>query len=111
MHGERRRRIVEELLGVIVGEDDPEIGLERAELVADVGGHFAHMRDQSLVLGVGHGEELGRVGQHGAPDHGRHHGCAPRFGTVRLARRRAQRVASKISRNRRDNKRAPDIAA
>src|SRR5262249_9732182 len=67
----------EELLGVVVGEDDPEVGLERTQLVADVGRHRAHMLDVLLVLGVRHGEELGRVGQHGAADDGRHHGRSP----------------------------------
>ena len=32
MDGERRRGVVEELLGVVVGEDDPEVGLERPQL-------------------------------------------------------------------------------
>ncbi len=73
MDGERRRGGVEELLGVIVGEDDPEVGLERAQLLADVGRHLPHVLDVLLVLGLRHGEELRRMGQHGAADHGRHH--------------------------------------
>ena len=77
MDGERRRGGVEELLGVVVGEDDPEVGLERAQPFADVGCDLAHMGDQRLVLGVRHGEELRRMGQHGAADHGRHHGGSP----------------------------------
>ena len=77
MDGERRRGGVEELLGVIVGEDDPQVGLERAQPVADVGRDLADMGDQRLVLGVRHGEELRRMGQHGAADHGRHHGGSP----------------------------------
>src|SRR5262245_11252576 len=40
MDGERRRRVVKELLGMIVGKDDPEVGLERTQLVADVGRHL-----------------------------------------------------------------------
>jgi len=74
MDREGRRRMVEELLGVIIGEDDPEIGLERAQPLADVGRHLAHMGDQRLVLGVRHGEKLRRVGQHGPANHRRHHG-------------------------------------
>ena len=77
MDGERRRGGVEELLGVIVGEDDPQVGLERAQPFADVGRDLAHMGDQRLVLGVRHGEELRRMGQHGAADHGRHHRVSP----------------------------------
>src|SRR5262249_11552744 len=34
---ERRRGGVEELLGMIVGEDDPEVGLQRVQLFADLG--------------------------------------------------------------------------
>ena len=37
MDGERRRGGVEELLGVVVGEDDPQVGLVRAQPLADVG--------------------------------------------------------------------------
>ena len=77
MDCERRRGGVEELLGVVVGEDDPKVGLECAQPLADVGCDLAHMGDQRLVLGVGHSEELRRMGQHGAADHGRHHGGSP----------------------------------
>jgi hypothetical protein len=75
--GERRRGGVEELLGVIVGEDDPEVRIERAQPLADIGCDLADMGDQRLVLGVRHGEELRRMRQHGAADHGRHHGVSP----------------------------------
>ena len=78
MHGERRRRVVEELLGVIVGEDDPEVGLQRPQPLADLGRDLPHVLDVRLVLGVRHGEELRRMGQHRAADHGRHHGRSPR---------------------------------
>src|SRR5262249_46940216 len=64
----------EELLGMIVGEDDPEIGLQRAQILADLGRDLTHVLDDLLVLGLRHGEELGRMGQHGAADHARHHG-------------------------------------
>jgi hypothetical protein len=37
MNGERRCDRMEELLGVVVGEDDPEIGLQLAQLRADFG--------------------------------------------------------------------------
>jgi len=70
MDGERRRRGVEELLSGVVGEDDPEVGIERAQPLTDVGGDLAHFRHHRLVLGLRHGEELRRMGQHGAADHG-----------------------------------------
>ena len=69
MDGEGRRGGVKELLGVVVGKNDPEVGLERAQPLADIGGDFAHLGDQHLVLGVRHGEELGRMRQHGTADH------------------------------------------
>ena len=42
-----------------------------------VGGDLAHMRDYRFVLGVRHGEKLGRVRQHGAANHGRYHRRSP----------------------------------
>src|SRR5215831_10860825 len=92
MNGERRTRGVEELLGVIVGEDDPQIGVERAQPVADVGRNLAHMRHHRLVLGVRHGEELGRVRQHGAANHRRHHGCSPSCSGKNIAAARARQA-------------------
>ena len=68
--GERRCGGVEELLGMVVGKNDPEIRVERAQPLADIGGDVADLGDQRLVLGVRHGEELGRMRQHGAADHG-----------------------------------------
>ena len=73
MDGEGRRAHMEELLGVVVGEDDPEIGFQRTQLCAHFRRDLAHVRDDRLVLGLRHGEELGRMGQHGAADHGGHH--------------------------------------
>ena len=82
--GEGRRGGVKELLGVVVGKNDPEIRVERAQALADIGGDVAHLGDQRLVLGVRHGEELGRMRQHGAADHGRIHGFL--LGARRLSR-------------------------
>jgi hypothetical protein len=65
---------VKKLLGVIVGEDDPKVWIERAQALPDVGGHFPHALDDLLVLGIGHREELRGMGQHGAPDDSRIHG-------------------------------------
>jgi hypothetical protein len=70
---EGRADVVEELLGVVVGEDDPEVGLERLQPRSDVGRDLTHVLDIRLVLGVRHGEELRRMRQHGAADHSRHH--------------------------------------
>ena len=74
MHRERRCRIVEELLGVVVGEDDPEVRIERPQPPADIGRHLAHVLHELFVLGLRQGEELRRMGQHRAADHGGHHG-------------------------------------
>ena len=83
MHREGRRRGVEKLLGVIVGEDDPEVGLERAQPLADVGGHLPDVLHDLLVLGLRHREELRGMGQHRAADDGRIHGLLPCPGIYR----------------------------
>ena len=98
MDREGRGGRVKELLGVIVGKDDPQIGFECAQTLADVGGHFAHMRDQRLVLGVRHGEELGRMRQHGAADHGRHHGGSPFAAKLSRAKRNNKAIGRRTSR-------------
>src|SRR5262249_13798425 len=94
MDCERRRGGVEELLGVVIGEDDPEVGLQGAQLLADVGGHFPHVLDVLLVFGLGHGEELRRMGQHGAADHRRHHDFSPWPIQMRANRLASGRVAA-----------------
>jgi hypothetical protein len=68
MHGEWRRRVMEKLFGVVVGEDDPQIRLERLQPLADPRGDVAHRLHHLLVLGVRHGEELRRMWQHRAAD-------------------------------------------
>ena len=78
MDSERRRGGVEELLGMIIREDDPEVGPQCAQLPADVGPDLPHVLDHVFVFGLGHGEELRRMGQHGAADHARHHDFSPR---------------------------------
>jgi len=74
---EGRGRIVKELLGVIVGKNDPEVRIERTKFGSDVGCNCANALDIGLVLRLGHGEELGGVGQHGPADDGRLHGGSP----------------------------------
>jgi hypothetical protein len=69
MNRERGSRGVEELLGMVVGKNNPEVGLERTQPAADIGRDVAHMRDHRFVLCLGHGEELRRVRQHRATDH------------------------------------------
>src|SRR5471032_3005911 len=39
------RCVVEELFGVIVGEDDPEVGVQGAKPLTDIGGHLPDMLD------------------------------------------------------------------
>ena len=63
MDRERRRALVEELLRVIVGGDDPDIGLERPELFTDARGDLLDAADGVGILGPGLGEELRCVGQ------------------------------------------------
>ena len=96
MDGERRRGGVKKLLGMVVGEYDPEIGIERTQPLADIGGDFADMRHQRLILGVGHGEELRRVRQHGAADHGGHHRRSP-FADKAIARAEEQQARRRPS--------------
>jgi hypothetical protein len=78
MDGEGRRHIEKELLGMIVGKNDPQIGLHCLELVADLAGDGANPFDVRFVLGLRHGEELRRVGQHRAADDRGNHCVAPR---------------------------------
>jgi hypothetical protein len=64
---ERRRDVGEELLGVVVADHDPHVGLERLQALADLRGHLLHRGDGGLVLGLGLREELRRMRQHAAP--------------------------------------------
>src|SRR5262249_54768251 len=65
-----------------------------AQLLADVGGHLPHVLDVLLVFGLGHGEELRRMGQHGAADHRRHHDFSPWPIQMRANRLASGRVAA-----------------
>src|SRR4051812_24094473 len=69
VNGEWRRRVQEELLGVVIGKNNPEIGLQRLELVADLRRDRAHLLDGLLVFRVRHREELRRMRQHRAANH------------------------------------------
>jgi hypothetical protein len=69
MDRKRRGRGVKELFGVVVGKNNPEIGIKCTQPAADIGSHFTHMRNDRLVLRLRHCEELRRVRQHGAADY------------------------------------------
>ena len=73
MDGEGRRDVVKELLTMIIREDDPQIGLHRLQPVADLARDAADLLDIRLVLGLRHGEELRRMGQHGPANDRRSH--------------------------------------
>ena len=61
MEAKGRRAVEQKLVGVVVGDHDPEIGLERRKPRADLAHREAHALDRRLVLGVGEREELRRV--------------------------------------------------
>jgi hypothetical protein len=60
---------VKELLGVVVGENNPEIGAQRSEPGADLGRRPLDPLDGASIFGLGHCEELRGVGQHRPADH------------------------------------------
>src|ERR1700733_14229056 len=67
--GEGGGGVMKELFCVIVGKNDPEVGLERLKLFADIRCDRAHLLDELLVLGVGHREELRGMRKHRAADY------------------------------------------
>jgi hypothetical protein len=73
MNREGRCRLVEELFGVVVRKDDPEVRRHRFEPGADVGRCSLDAVNGAPIFGLGHREELRGVGQHGPADHTRHH--------------------------------------
>jgi hypothetical protein len=84
---------MEELLGVIVGKDDPEVRLERPQPGADLGRDRPDMLDNGLVLGLRHREELRRMRQHRTADHGRHHYCFSLLGAKLSLKQRNNKLA------------------
>src|SRR5262245_47912273 len=72
--GERRRHGMKELLGMVVGEDDPEIRLQLAQFAADLRRYVAHPVDVGPVLGGRQGKELGSMRKHRAADDSSDHG-------------------------------------
>src|SRR5215510_7920696 len=52
MDGEGWGRGVKELLSMIVGEDDPEIGHESAQALADVSSHLSHACNDRLIFSI-----------------------------------------------------------
>ena len=75
----KRLRALEPDLWIIFSNDHAEqfFHTTAPPFTIHVGGDLADVGDQRLVLGVRHGEELRRMGQHGAADHGRHHRVSP----------------------------------
>ena len=68
---------MEELLGVIVREDDPQVGFQCLKILADLSRYLFHLFHDAFVFRVGHREELRGMGQHGAADDRGNHGEAP----------------------------------
>jgi len=64
MHRERRRRMMEKLFGVVVGENDPQIRLQHPQLLAD---DVTDRLDHLLVLGIRQREELRGMRQQISP--------------------------------------------
>src|SRR5262249_2557365 len=70
------------------------------QALADVSSHLSHACNDRLILSIRHGEELGRMRQHGTADHGRYHDRSPLTRTYRVGwgttrrwlRRRAGRL-------------------
>ena len=60
---------MKELLGMVVGEDDPQIGAQRLELSTNLGGRLFDAGDRASVLGFGHRKELRGMGQHRPANH------------------------------------------
>src|SRR5206468_2557993 len=77
VNGERRRRLMEELLRVVVGEDDPEIRLQGAKLFTNPRRDIAHGLDDVHVFRVGQREKLWRMRQHRATNDGTLHRNSP----------------------------------
>ncbi len=66
----------QELVGMVVGDDDEEIGAERFQALADLAHGEPHALDRRLVLGLGQREELRRMRNERAaqnPAHGSSH--------------------------------------
>ena len=57
---------MKELLGMIIRKDDPEIGLQGLQPVADFSRYPADPLDRVAILGFGHREELRGMGKHRA---------------------------------------------
>jgi hypothetical protein len=56
MDRERRGRGVEELFGMVVGEDDPQIGVQHPQPGADLGRRSLDALDRAVVVGFRHRE-------------------------------------------------------
>ena len=65
---------MKELLGVVVGEDDPEIRLQLAKFPADFRRYGAHPLDIVAVFSRRHREELRGMRKHRPTNNRRNHG-------------------------------------
>ncbi len=62
----------QELIGVVIGDDDRDIGAQRGQTPPDLAHECAHALDRRLVLGLGQRKELRRVRHQGAAENTRH---------------------------------------
>ena len=65
---ERWCNIMEELLSVIIGKDDPEIRLQRFQPTADITSYLLNRCYHIFGFGVGLGKELRSMREHGSPN-------------------------------------------
>jgi hypothetical protein len=86
MDRKRRRHGMKELLGMVVGKDDPKIRLQLAQFAADLCRYGAHPIDIGPIFGWRHGEELRGMRKHRPANDSCDHGIFSPFSTaVRMA--------------------------
>lgn len=73
---------VEELLHMVVGEDDPQIGAQRSQSGADLGRRRLDALDRVAILGLRHREELRGMRQHRSADHALDHRPPPNRSSI-----------------------------
>ena len=70
------RAVKEELVDMVVGDNDPDVGFERGKRLADPARDLAHAFHGGRILGFGHRKELRRMGNERTAQHVRRHGFA-----------------------------------